>query len=121
LANSLRAQIKAALKPLLPNSWDIYDYETDPTVETRPALVIRSRSITQTPAAPGSSYTVSFVLSLYEPKTDPSTREDALEEKLSLLTAALADLPGLVWTSADKALAPDNSHLIYDIALTVLN
>lgn len=107
--------------PLLPANWDVYGYEMDPTVNTRPALVIRTRSLTKTPAAPASSCTVSFILSLYEPKTDPATREDALEDKLLLLTAALDDLPGLIWTEASKGLAPDDQHLTYDISLTVLN
>lgn len=118
---SLRNQIKTALVELLPSNWDVYDYETDPTVGNRTALVIRSRTITQTPAAPGSSYTVSLVLSLIEPKTDPAIREDVLEAKLHTLTAALEDLPGLVWSEANKVLTPDEQHLAYDISITVLN
>jgi hypothetical protein len=118
---SLRAAIKATLAPDLPDTWDIYAYDIVPTVKThRTALVIRTRSIVPTPEAPGVSKTVTVILSLIESKTDPVTREDALEEKLQILTELLDEYPDLVWTSAEKVLTANEQNLAYDITLTKL-
>lgn len=114
---NIREFVVSTLKPLLPSDWRWYAYGTNLDTLSTPVAMLRLRSIERNPANPQGSRIAEFTLTIIEPKVDPATREDALDEKLIDLLDAIDEIPQLAWSTAEQGLADAGSHLGFDITL----
>ncbi|MGV8973386.1 MAG: hypothetical protein ACOH10_13775 [Rhodoglobus sp.] len=123
--STVRKDIIAILKPLLPKGWVLLDYNADPpALGVNPYLVLVLDTIKRTPEAPSSHRTVTFSLILVEPKTDPAKREDALDTKLLVLLEAIDRTKGadnIAWgPEVRRDITADGSNVAYVIPLTTI-
>jgi hypothetical protein len=114
----IRQYVIDHIKPLLPSGWNLVNHPDSLDVISKPVVMLKLQSVVPSPAAPGSAYLATYVLTVIEPKTDPGPAHDALDDKLLELLAALQTVPGLIWTNAEWVMFSDTNPA-YDISLTV--
>jgi len=115
----VRKTLIDALKPLLPSDWRLIPYATNLDTISRPVVMLRLKTIEKLAQAPLSHRTATFTLTVIEPRTEPGPADDALDDKLIDLLAAIDDFgAGLTWSTATSVVWGDPaSNPAYDIEL----
>ena len=117
---SFRSYVTDAIKPLLPKGWKLLPYSTNLDVLSQPVVMLKLNSVTRTPGAPNGAHTVTYTLAVIEPKTDPGSADDALEDKLFDLLHAIDTVANLTWSNAERVLFGD-SNPAFDISLQLVS
>jgi len=117
---SVRSELAAALKPLLPNTVKIIDVprSIDGMEAKRPVVVLFRESRAKAPNAIGD-YFDTFALYVVTPGVDVRRSEDALDDTLDQVITALDTITWLNWTSAERSVFGDNQAPAYKIAITI--
>lgn len=118
---SVRSELAAALKPLLPASIKIIDVprSIDGIEARRPVVMLYRESRAKAPNAIGD-YFDTFALYVVTPGVDTRRSEDALDDALDAVIIALDDIKWVQWTSAERSLFGDNQAPAYKITLTIV-
>lgn len=117
---SVRSELAAALKPLLPASMKIIDVprSIDGIEAKRPVIVLYRESRAKAPNAMGD-YFDTFALYVITPGVDVRRSEDALDDSLDAVVDALDQIKWLNWSVAERSLFGDNQAPAYKITLTI--
>lgn len=111
-----RTVLKNLLKPVLPKSWDIVPYETNPDVRFNTVVMLKQQRIERTPAAPQGAHDITFTVTIQSPLDGLEKAEDILDDQVNALLHEI-DALGIAWTTAEKVLS--NNRLAYDISLSL--
>lgn len=114
---SARKQLAAHLNTALGRKVYVLDVEDEPDALSRPTCIVRFHSYEPAPNALGSLF-ATFIVTIASHYTDRAKAEDALDALLPDITQALAGIPGLTWTRANKALLA-GKYLAFDIDATL--
>lgn len=116
-----RAQLAAALKPLLPPQVKIVDVprSLDGIETNKPVLLLYREKLEKAPNAIGD-YLATFALWVVTPGIDPKRAEDALDNTLDDIILALDRINFVHWTSAERSTFGDAQAPAYRIDLTVI-
>jgi hypothetical protein len=115
---SIRSQLEALLKPVLPKGWVIISNERGSDVQTKTVLRLSQQSLKRHPQAPLGALLVTFTARVIAPGDDFEKSEDVLDDAVTSFIFAVDGLGGSVaWTDAKKVLFDD--ALAYDIELTI--
>ncbi len=119
ITSGYRDAVLAAIKPLLPKSFKLLAYQTDPDAlsVTQPVAMLGLKTIEPHPEAPLGVHLVTYSLILIEPKTELGVADDALEDKLVDLILAIDAVPGLRYTKAERVTLV-SSNPGFDLAIT---
>lgn len=119
---SLRSELIAALKPLLPAKTKLVDIprSIDGLESGRPVIMVYRENVTKAPNGIGT-YFNSFALWIVNPGADPSRAEDALDVLLDQVIEALDTLKWLNWTNAERSVFGDNQAPAYKITLQLVS
>lgn len=119
MVTSLRQDLDAALKPVLPTKWKLYGYADEIDPPLHPVVMIRQSKVERSPAAPSGIWQHTIAVFVMVPQTDPERAEDALDNALDTLIECIEDLsfPGLTWTGAERVTA--GNLPAYEISLTI--
>lgn len=117
---SVRSELAAALKPLLPASMKIIDVprSIDGIEAKRPVIVLYRESRAKAPNAMGD-YFDTFALYVITPGVDVRRSEDALDDSLDAVVDALDAIKWVNWSIAERSLFGDNQAPAYKITLTI--
>lgn len=117
---SVRSELAAALKPLLPASVKIIDVprSIDGMEAKRPVVLLYRESRAKAPNAMGD-YFDTFALYVVTPGIDVRRSEDALDDTLDSVVDALDQITWLNWSVAERSLFGDNQAPAYKITLTI--
>ena len=117
---NIRVDVANKLRDALPGSWLVVDHATALDNPQAPVILVRQMTVARHPGAPRLYREVGFTIALVEPGLAPDKVENALDADIELVIDALEtiDVPGLVWTGADRVTFDDRFHG-YDIAVTV--
>lgn len=119
---NLREFITDALKPLLPPSWTLIPYPRNIDVITKPVAMLKLQTVKRTEAAPQGARTLSYILTVIEPKSDPKAGQDSLDDELIDLLNAIDQLNNVVWKTAERVSFGDPNEPglpAYDITLEI--
>lgn len=83
----------------------------------KPTILVKQMAIRPAPEAPNGCLEVTFVVTLASPITSPQAAEDALDDDVLELLAALDNDGISIWAEARKVIS-DDRYLAYDIDLT---
>ncbi len=117
---SVRSELAAALKPLLPASVKIIDVprSIDGMEAKRPVVLLFRESRAKAPNAMGD-YFDTFALYVITPGVDTRRSEDALDDTLDAVIDALDQVKWLNWSIAERSVFGDNQAPAYKITLTI--
>jgi hypothetical protein len=118
---TVRADLSAALKPLLPARVKIVDVPRglDGVETQRPVVMLYRERVEKAPNALGD-YFNTFALWIVSPNVDPKRSEDQLDNLLDEVIPALDELTWLNWSSAERSTFGDSQAPAYKIELTVV-
>lgn len=118
---SVRSELAAALKPLLPNTVKIIDVprSIDGMEAKRPVVMLFRESRAKAPNAIGD-YFDTFALYVVTPGVDTRRSEDALDDTLDAVIDALDGVKWVQWTTAERSVFGDNQAPAYKITLTIV-
>lgn len=118
---TVRSELAAALKPLLPRQTKIVDTprSIDGLETNRPVVMLYRETLTKAPNAIGD-YFSTFALWIISPGIDPVRAENALDSLLDQVIVALDQVSWLNWTAAERSVFGDNQAPAYKINLTVV-
>lgn len=118
---SVRSDLAAALKPLLPASIKIiYVPRSLDGIETnRPVCMLYREGMTKAPNGQGF-YLNDFALWLISPNIDPNRAEDSLDLLLDQTIEALDVLDWLNWTNVERSTFGDNQAPAFKITLQIV-
>lgn len=118
---SVRSELAALLKPLLPASVKIIDVprSIDGLEAKRPVVMLFRESREKAPNAMGD-YIDTFTMYVVTPGVDVRRSEDALDDILDQVLDALDTITWLNWTSAERSIFGDNQAPAYKITLTLV-
>lgn len=119
---SIRSELIAALKPLLPARIKFVDVPRSlDGIETgRPVVLVYRERIAKAPNAQGS-YFNTFALWVISPNIDPKRAEDQLDTMLDEVITALDGVAWLNWINADRSVFGDNQAPAYRVELQVIS
>lgn len=120
MSSSVRAQVAALLQPLITgNRWSVKPY-TVKQLQTisRPTVFIEHTGIDPEPVAPVGMVNNTCVVTILSHLLDYQLAEDALDEKVMQLVAALDGSPVLNWQTVRKVEVKD-TYLGWAITLTL--
>lgn len=117
---SVRSELAAALKPLLPASVKIIDVprSLDGMEAKRPVIMLYRESRSKAPNAIGD-YFDTFAMYVVTPGIDTRRSEDALDDTLDSVISALDAIRWVSWTTAERSVFGDNQAPAYKITLTI--
>lgn len=117
---SVRSELAAALKPLLPTTIKIIDVprSIDGMEAKRPVVLLFRESRAKAPNAMGD-YFDTFALYVIAPGVDTRRSEDALDNALDQVIDALDQIQWLNWSIAERSIFGDNQAPAYKITLTI--
>jgi hypothetical protein len=117
---SVRSELAAALKPLLPATVKIIDVprSIDGMEAKRPVVLLYRESRAKAPNAMGD-YFDTFALYVVTPGVDVRRSEDALDDALDSVVDALDQITWLNWSIAERSLFGENQAPAYKITLTI--
>lgn len=118
MTETLRAQLAAHLRPLLPKAWKIIPYQDSLDTLSTVVVMLSQKTIEHSPALPNGAHLVTFTVTVIDPSQDPKVSEDRLDDEVHALLYALDQLPALAWDRAEKVQFSD-THTAWDISLTV--
>lgn len=118
---SVRSELAAALKPLLPATVKIIDVprSIDGMEAKRPVVMLFRESRAKAPNAIGD-YFDTFALYVVTPGVDTRRSEDALDDTLDAVIDALDGVKWVQWTTAERSVFGDNQAPAYKITLTIV-
>lgn len=118
---SVRSELAAALKPLLPASIKIIDVprSIDGIEAKRPVIMLYRESRAKAPNSMGD-YFDTFALYVITPGVDTRRSEDALDNTLDQVVDALDQIKWLNWSIAERSVFGDNQAPAYKITLTIV-
>jgi hypothetical protein len=118
---SIRSELAAALKPLLPVKTKIIDTprSIDGLEANKPVVMLYRETLAKAPNAQGS-YFNTFALWIISPGIDPIRAENALDDLLDEVVVALDQISWLNWTTAERSVFGDNQAPAYKVNLTVI-
>jgi hypothetical protein len=116
-----RAQLAAALKPLLPSQVKLVDVprSLDGVEANKPVVMLYREKLTKAPNAIGD-YLATFALWIITPGIDPKRAEDALDDILDDVILAIDAIDFIQWSTAERSTFGDSQAPAYRIDLTVL-
>ena len=114
---TVRAQLEADLKPHLPRGWRLIPYATNLDVIDQHTVMTLQESIERVPEAPIGAVKVDFKVIIIEPKTDPKTAEDALDDAVTDLLLSLNKARQVHWSRAERRTWED-SNPCYEVAVS---
>jgi hypothetical protein len=119
---SIRSDLVAALKPLLPARIKYVDSPRalDGLEAKTPVVQVYRESVAKAPNAQGN-YFNTFALWIISPGVDVPRAEDALDDLLDLVVVALDQVSWLNWTTAERSVYGDAEKPAYKINLTILS
>jgi hypothetical protein len=114
----IRTIVIDGIKPLLPRGWQFIPYQSNvDTLEPRkPVVMLKLQEFSRAAAAPGGALTVSYILTIAVPGTDPEPVENDLDDKIIDLVHAIEGVPNLKWTEA-KRVVVGAANQGYDITI----
>lgn len=117
---SVRSELAAELKPLLPASVKIIDVprSIDGMEAKRPVVLLFRESRAKAPNAIGD-YFDTFALYVITPGVDTRRSEDALDDTLDAVIDALDQVKWINWSIAERSVFGDNQAPAYKITLTI--
>ena len=115
---TLRSDLAAQLKPVLPKAWKIIPYAANLDAQKGIVVLFSQTAVQNLEQAP-SFLSHTFSIFIIDPRTDPSTVEDSLDDSVGEVLWALKGLPFLVFDRADRVTF-DNSQA-WEIHITVLS
>ena len=117
---SVRSELAALLKPLLPASIKIIDVprSIDGIEAKRPVVMLFRESRAKAPNALGD-YLDTFTMYVVTPGIDTRRSEDALDDTLDQVIEALDTITWLNWSNAERSIFGDNQAPAYKITLTI--
>lgn len=117
---SVRDQLAAALKPLLPKRWKLIPYQDSLDEISQTTVMFKLMKMENLKQAPLSHYSFTFLLTVIEPGSDMQKVETALDDHVEDLWQLL-DM-GLSWTAPQEATKVfyGSSNLAYDITTEVV-
>lgn len=118
---TVRSDLAAALKPLLPPRTKIVDVprSLDGIETSRPVVLLYRESVTKAPNSIGA-YFNTFALWIISPNTDLSRAENQLDTMLDEVITALDTVTWLNWSSAERSVFADNQAPAYRLELNVI-
>lgn len=118
---TVRSELAAALKPLLPPRTKIIDTprSIDGLEANKPVVMLYRETLTKAPNAIGD-YFSTFALWIISPGVDPVRAENALDNLLDQVVVALDQVSWLNWTGAERSVFGDNQAPAYKVNLTVV-
>lgn len=116
-----RAQLAAALKPLLPSQVKLVNVprSLDGIETNKPVVLLYREKLAKAPNALGD-YLATFALWVITPGIDPQRAEDALDDILDDVILALDSISFVQWTTAERSTFGDSQAPAYRIDLTVI-
>ena len=119
---SVRNDLAAALKPLLPPKTKIVDVPRglDGVEVTRPVVMLYRERVQKAPNGIGS-YLNTFALWIVSPNVDPSRAENQLDQMLDDVVEALDQLLWLNWSNAERSTFGDSQAPAYKIDITAIS
>lgn len=117
---SVRSELAAALKPLLPATVKIIDVprSIDGMESKRPVVLLYRESRAKAPNSMGD-YFDTFAMYVVTPGVDVRRSEDALDDTLDSVIDALDQINWLNWSVAERSLFGDNQAPAYKITITI--
>lgn len=115
---TVRSDLAALLKPLLPKTWKIVPFAEDYTVGTHHVVMLVPQTITRAPEAPMGVLRHTYNVIVIEPKTDPEKAEDSLDDAVGQLLHAIEVTPGIGFSEATRTVWND-SNPSWDISMSV--
>lgn len=108
-----RKQFAAALEAVVPETYKVVPDprslgELDPAKDCYLQLV--RQTIEKLPSNPLGNFSEKFELWVVEATTDPDESEDALDDKLAEVLAALDTIPWLNWSRAERRIHKSERH-----------
>jgi len=119
---SIRSDLAAALKPLLPARIKIVDTprSIDGLESNKPVIMLYRETLAKAPNAIGT-YLNTFVIWIISPGIDPVRAENTLDDLLDEVVVALDQVKWLNWTTAERSVFGDNQAPAYKINLTIIS
>lgn len=116
-----RAELAAALKPLLPSTVKIIDVprSVDGLEAKKPVVILYRESRSKAPNAIGD-YIDSFTVWAVSPIVDVRRGEDGLDTLLDDLLLAIDAIQWINWEQAERAVFGDQQAPAYKITLSVI-
>lgn len=118
---SIRSDLAAALKPLLPARVKIVDVprSLDGLEPNKPVIMLYRETVEKAPNSIGD-YFNQFVIWVVNPGVDIPRAENALDDLLDQVLVALDDITWLNWRNAERSVFGDQQAPAYKINLTVV-
>lgn len=118
---SIRSDLAAALKPLLPARIKIVDVprSLDGLEPNKPVIMLYRETVEKAPNSIGD-YFNQFVIWVVNPGVDIPRAENALDDLLDQVLVALDDITWLNWRNAERSVFGDQQAPAYKINLTVV-
>lgn len=114
---STRQDIVDAIKPLLPEEWDVVDYTDEPNVLDTPLVMVGMSSITA--GAITSTYSLEHhVYVLIPQQGDAKGNTDAVDDAVLLTLHALLRMRAVAQGSAERATF-QGGHPCWDITINI--
>lgn len=116
MSSNAREYLRELLPPLLPEVWRFIPAQRMPETIDRVTVALKLAAFEPAPIAPIGSLMNEAVLAIASPLTDIEKAEDALDDQVRDLCAALDALDRVQWSRAVKV---DDPHLGWDITLNI--
>ena len=118
---SVRSELAAELKPLLPATVKIIDVprSIDGIEAKRPVVMLYRESRAKAPNSIGD-YFDTFAMYVVTPGIDTRRSEDQLDDTLDEVLAALDQIKWVNWSTAERSVFGDNQAPAYKITLTIV-
>lgn len=114
-----RTQLAAALRDLIPKTWDVITSERNFDAKNRTVVILKQSTVARAPGAPIGARTIGFTITLTSRfTTDLDRAEDDLDGTLPKLLGYIESIPNLKWTTATKVSVND-TYLGYDIPVEI--
>ncbi len=118
-ADSVRATVRAELKSMLPEGWDIKPGLSMPTTLSQPTMYLEYGRIEPLPEAPIGHVRCTFELTLTASLSDLTKGEDWADDAVIDLVLALDAHPTIAWAPAEKVVVKE-TYLAWKIPVSVI-
>lgn len=114
---SVRAMLQATLEPMVPSDWQFIPNQRMPQTIDRVTVVLKHGKITPLPEAPTSHLTHDIVLTVVDPHEDQVTAEDALDQHVVELIAAIQAAPDHIGFEQAEKVMVTSTYLGWDLTI----
>lgn len=116
---SARTQLAESLAELLPAGWRLIPYQDSVDELDTVVVMLKHSTLAKLPTAPLGAYLSTFTVTIVDPHTDAELAEDALDDGVLELLAALDQINSSLWSTAEKTLFQDR-YLSWDVPVQVV-